>query len=228
MSGAGTAAPPSPGFRAAIDYGPLAIFFLVNFAAPAAAMVAIVSAVSDTLAGLPPDQAQTIARVIVATTAFVLATVAAMIASRLRLGRIAPMLWISGGLVVVFGALTVWFRDPRFLQMKPTIVYAMLAAVLAFGLVTGRPLLQSLLESAYPGLTTRGWRLLTRNWALFFLGMAALNELVWRTQGWDFWVGYKMWGAIPLTLVFAVANVPMLIRHGLRAGDAAPPVPPEG
>lgn len=216
------------GFVAAIDYGPLAVFFVANFLLPARAAVALVGSVSSTLDRLPDAQAEPVARVIVASAAFMIATLVAMVASRVRLGRISPMLWISGGLVLVFGLLTVWFRDPRFLQMKPTIVYVMLAAVLGFGLVTGRPLLEGLLGSAYPGLSAAGWRRLTRNWALFFLGMAALNEAVWRLTSWDFWVGYKLWGALPLTLIFAMAQVPMLMRHGLMTGDAAPPLPPDG
>ena len=213
----------SPSFRAVIDYGPLAVFFLANFLLPAAVAVRIVSGVSDVLVGLPPEQTKTIARVLVATAAFVVATLAAMIAAQVKLRRVPPMLWISGGLVVVFGGLTLWFRDERFLQMKPTLVYLMLAAVLAFGLATGRPLLQALLGSAYPGLSEAGWRKLTRNWALFFVAMAVANEVVWRWFGWDIWVAYKLWGAIPLTLLFAVANVPMLLRHGLQTEAPVPP-----
>lgn len=223
LSANGRQEAPSPAFRAAIDYGPLAVFFAANFLLPAAVAVRVVAGASDVLAGLSPDQAKTIARVLLATGAFVVATVAAMVAARVKLGRIPPMLWISGGLVVVFGGLTLWFRDERFLQMKPTIVYLMLAAVLAFGLATGRSLLESLLGSAYPGLTATGWRKLTRNWALFFVSMAAANEVVWRTFGWDVWVAYKLWGAIPLTLLFALANLPMLLRHGLQTGEPVPP-----
>ena len=90
-------------------------------------------------------------------------------------------------------------------------------------------MLQGLLGAAYPGLSADGWRLLTRNWAVFFAAMAVLNELVWRNTGFDFWLGFKVWGAIPLTLLFAVANVPMLMRHGLSAGDGAvaKELPPE-
>ena len=214
---------PSPFFRAAIDYGPLAVFFLANFLLPAALAVRIVSGLSDVLVGLAPEQARTIGRVLIATAAFVVATVAAMVAAQVKLKRIPPMLWISGGLVVVFGGLTLWFRDQRFLQMKPTLVYVMLAAVLTFGLATGRPLLASLLGGAYPGLTQAGWRKLTRNWALFFVGMAVANEVVWRSFGWDVWVAYKLWGAIPATLLFAIANVPMLLRHGLQTEVPVPP-----
>ena len=221
---------PSPGLRMAVDYAPLIVFFAVNFLAPAEPMRALVAGATPFLSDLDRVGALVIARVICATAAFMLATVAAIIVSRVKLGHVSPMLWISGALVVGFGALTIWFRDPRFIQMKPTIVYATFAAVLAFGLATGRPLLEGLLGSAYPGLSALGWRKLTRNWTLFFVAMAALNEAVWRGTNWDFWVGFKLWGAIPLTLGFALANVPMLMRHGLLVEDdaaAIKEVPPE-
>jgi len=135
------------------------------------------------------------------------------------------MLWLSAGLVIVFGALTLYFRDDTFIKMKPTIVYAMFSAILTFGLLTGRPLLQQMLETAYPGLSATGWRKLTINWAAFFACMAVLNEVVWRHSTWDFWVGFKLWGAVPLTLIFAGANIPMLLRHGLQLEKDAP-LPP--
>jgi intracellular septation protein len=219
----------SPGERMFVDYAPLIVFFAANFLIPASVSMRLVAATTGFLSDMDRVAALVIARVVVATAAFVVATVAAMALSFARTGRISPMLWLSGGLVVVFGGLTLYFNDPRFIQMKPTIVYAAFAAVLAFGLLTGRPLLEGLLGSAYPGLSADGWRKLTRNWAVFFVAMAALNELVWRTMGWDFWVSYKLWGAIPLTLLFAMANVPMLMRHGLQvAGDAVAEKPPEG
>jgi len=218
----------SPGLRMAVDYAPLIVFFLVNFLAPAAPMMRLVGSLSGFLDGMDRVGALVIARVICATAAFIVATIAAMIVSRVKLGTISPMLWISGGLVVVFGGLTLWFHDPRFIQMKPTIVYATFACVLAFGLFTGRPLLEGLLGSAYPGLTAVGWRKLTRNWTGFFIGMACLNEVVWRNTDWDFWVGFKLWGAIPLTLGFALANIPMLMRHGLEMEKDAIVETPEG
>ena len=187
------------GLRLALDYGPLIVFFAVNFLAPGPA----------------------IARILAATAAFMIAMAVALGISWWKTRHIPPMLLISGALVIVFGGLTIWFQDERFIKMKPTFVYAIFAAVLGFGLATGRPLLQLLLESAYPGLTADGWRKLTRNWALFFVCMASLNEAVWRNTNWDFWVGFKLWGAIPLTLLFAFANIPMLLRHGLNT-DANP------
>ncbi len=211
----------SPGLRMGVEYGPLLVFFAVNFLFPAGLAMRLVASGTGFLSDLDRAGALVIAKVIVATTAFVIATVAAMIVSKTKLGHISPMLWISGAFVVVFGGLTVYFHDPKFIQMKPSFVYGMFAALLGFGLLTGRPLLQGLLGTAYPGLTAEGWRKLTRNWALFFLFMAALNETVWRNTNWDFWVGFKLWGAIPLTLLFAFANIPMLLRHGLSTGDDA-------
>jgi intracellular septation protein len=218
----------SPGFRMAVDYAPLVVFFLINFLAPAEPMMRLVAATTGFLSDMDRVGALVIARVICATAAFVIATIAAMIASKVKLGSISPMLWISGALVVVFGGLTIYFHDPRFIQMKPTIVYATFAAVLAFGFVTGRPLLEGLLGAAYPGLDALGWRKLTRNWTFFFLGMAVLNEFVWRSTSWDFWVGFKLWGAIPLTLLFAFANIPMLLRHGLQTERDVVVETPEG
>lgn len=226
----------SPGLKLAIEYGPLLIFLAITFLAPGAPMLRWVNATPLTLADQPQADALALARVIVATAAFVVATVVALVVSRLRLGTIAPMLWLSGGLVIVFGGLTIWFRDPHFIKMKPTIVYILLGATLLFGLWTRRPLLQRLLGGAYPGLDDAGWSKLTRNWALFFLAMAAANEIVWRwteaamapEAALRAWTLYKMPGCMIVTMVFAAANVPMLLRHGLNMGDAAKTVPPEG
>jgi intracellular septation protein len=213
----------------AVDYAPLVVFFLVNFVAPAEPMMRLVAATTPFLADGDRVGALVIARVICATAAFMAATLVAIVVSKVKLGHVSPMLLISGALVGVFGALTIYFHDPLFIQMKPTIVYSTFAALLAFGLLTGRPLLEGLLGAAYPGLSAEGWRKLTRNWALFFIAMALLNEAVWRSTSWDFWVGFKLWGAIPLTLGFALANVPMLMRHGLLVEDgaAAKELPPE-
>ncbi len=198
-----------PLFRMALDFGPIVIFFAVN-----------------ALASGPK-----IVRVLVATTAFMLATAAAMLISKIKTGKVSPMLWLSGALVFVFGGLTLYFRDENFIKMKPTIVYAMFACILAFGLATGRPLLKMLLEAAYPGLDDGGWRKLTINWALFFIGMAIVNEFVWRSTSWDFWVGFKLWGVMPATMLFAAANIPMLLKHGLMAdkveAEAAAAPPPQ-
>lgn len=199
---------PSPLFRLALDIGPIAVFFLAN-----------------TLASGPQ-----IARALIATAAFMVAIVAAMAVSWWKFGRISPMLWFSGVLVIVFGAATLIFHNTTFIKVKPTVVYAMLAGLLAFGLATGRPMLKMMLETAYPGLTDIGWRKLTLNWAIFFGVMAVVNEVAWRTMapGDDLarWAAFKLYAVTPATLIFAFANIPMLLRHGLTA--ETPPVPPEG
>lgn len=191
------------GSQLLIDVGPLLVFFAVNFFAP----------VPQAL------------KIFVATGAFMAAMIAAMIYSAIRFRSISPMLWFSGVLVVIMGGITLWLHNETFIKMKPTIYYLFVSALLGFGLVADKPLLKRVLGAAYPGLDEEGWRKLTRNWAIFFLFLAALNEAVWRNTSTDFWVGFKLWGAIPLTFLFAAANVPMLIRHGLNREDAAPQEP---
>lgn len=190
----------SPGMKLALEYGPLILFFAVNFMVPGAPLV----------------------RLMAATVAFIIGIAVAIGLSLARIGRVSPMLLLTGVLVLVFGGLTLWFHDPRFIQMKPTIIYGLLAMLLAFGLLTGRPLLQQVLGTTYPGLSALGWRKLTINWMLFFLVLAVLNEVVRRYFSQDFWVGFKLWGVIPLTFLFAIANVPMLLKHGLQT---EPPTP---
>jgi intracellular septation protein len=194
---------PQGGARLLIDLGPLLVFFLANFLAPVPAVL----------------------KIFVATGAFMVAMIAAMLFSAIRYHRISPLLWFSGIMVVILGGLTIWLHDRTFIQMKPTIYYVLVSALLWFGLATDRPLLQRVLSSTYPGLDETGWMKLTRNWAIFFAFMAVLNEAVWRSTSWDFWIGFKLWGALPLTFLFAAANIPMLLRHGLMKEEAVPVEP---
>lgn len=195
---------PSGTARLLIDVGPLIVFFLVNFLAPVPSAM----------------------KIFVATGAFMAAMVAALVFAAIRYRYLSPLLLFSGVMVVILGGLTIWLHNETFIKVKPTIYYALVAALLTFGLATGRPLLKLVLGSAYPGLDEEGWRKLTRNWAIFFAVMAVVNELVWRNSTTDFWIGFKLWGAIPATLLFAVANVPMLMRHGLATDGQAKPVEP--
>jgi intracellular septation protein len=194
---------PQGGAKLLIDLGPLLVFFVVNFLAPVPAAL----------------------KIFVATGAFMVAMIAAMLFSAIRYRQISPLLWFSGVMVVILGGLTIWLHNEMFIKMKPTIYYALVAGLLAFGLVTGRPLLQRVLGSTYPGLDESGWTKLTRNWGIFFAFMAVLNEAVWRNSTTSFWIGFKIWGAIPLTFLFAAANIPMLLKHGLMREDAAPAEP---
>jgi len=189
---------PAGASKLLIDLGPLLVFFAVNFLAPVDPLV----------------------KIFVATGAFMVAMVAAVLYSAIRFRSVSPLLWFSGIMVVVLGGLTLYLHDESFIKLKPTIYYGFVAALLGFGLWKDKPLLKSVLGSAYPGLSDEGWRKLTRNWALFFLFMAVLNEAVWRNSSTDFWVGFKLWGAMPLTFLFAAANLPMLLRHGLSDPNA--------
>jgi intracellular septation protein len=197
---------PGPAARLLIDLGPLVVFFVTNAVAP-----------------VPP-----LLRIFYATGAFMAAMVVAIGFSAIRYRRISPILWFSGLMVIVLGGLTIWLHNETFIKIKPTIYYVTVAGILGFGLATGRNYLKVLLGTAYPGLSALGWRLLTRNWAIFFAVMAVLNEAVWRTTSTSFWIGFKLWGFLPATFLFALANVPMLMRHGmeLEKPAAEPPIPP--
>ena len=197
---------PSVAGRLMIDLGPLLVFFLVNFLAPV------------------PDML----KIFYATGAFMAAMIVAMMVSYFRYRQISPLLWFSGIMVVILGGVTIWLHNDTFIKMKPTVYYALIASLLVFGLATGRNLLKMVLGAAYPGLSERGWQLLTRNWAIFFMVMAVVNEAVWRNTDTSFWIGFKLWGFLPATFLFAIANVPMLMKHGmqLEKGKEEPPVPP--
>ena len=194
---------PTGGARLLVDIGPLLVFFLVNFFAPVPGAL----------------------KIFVATGAFMAAMIAALIYSAMRYRHVSPLLLFSGAMVVVLGGLTIWLHNETFIKVKPTIYYSLVAALLTFGLATGRSFLKTVLGSTYPGLDEEGWRKLTRNWAIFFAVMAVVNESVWRNSTTDFWIGFKLWGAIPATLLFAFANVPMLLKHGLSTEDK--PIAPE-
>lgn len=151
----------------------------------------------------------------VATGALMAATVISMIVSRLWLGHISATLVLTTILVVGFGALTLWLNDPRFIKMKPTMVNLLFAIALGGGLLTGRNFLKLLLGQAFQ-LTEEGWRKLTYRWIGFFLAMAVLNEIVWRNFSEATWASFKVFGILPLTIVFAMLQVGLMQRHGLE------------
>jgi intracellular septation protein len=168
-----------------IELGPLLVFFATN-------------AVAGIYAG---------------TAAFMVATFIALAAARIRHQKVPIMLLVSGVIVLVFGGLTLYLRDETFIKLKPTIVYSMFALLLAAGLMLKKPLLEMLFGSAF-ALTEEGWRKLTVRWIVFFIAMAVVNELVWRNFSTDTWVSFKVFGFLPLTLLFTLAQVPLLQRHG--------------
>lgn len=186
----------------ALDFGPLLIFFLTYKGA-----------------GWFWGAGNPITAMTFSTAAFMVAIVIAVVISKVKLGRVSPMLWLSALLILFFGTLTIIYHDQRFLQIKPTIIYAFFALMLFAGLLRGKPLLKYLLQAAYDGLTHTGWMKLSRNWALFFVAMAIANEVMRRSMSFDTWLAVKVWGVTIVSVVFAAANVPMLIRHGLDLGD---------
>ena len=199
---------PSGGIKLLIDIGPLVVFFAANYLAPVPGPL----------------------KIFFATGAFMIAMMAAMLVSQIKYKHISPLLWFSGLMVVVLGSLTIWLHNETFIKLKPTIYYLFVSGLLGFGLATKRPFLKTVLGSAYPGLDADGWTKLTRNWALFFAVMAVVNESVWRNSSTEFWIGFKLWGMLPLTFLFAALNVPMLMKHGLtkdEAEDASEPAPVE-
>ena len=186
----------------ALDFGPLLVFFL-----------------SYKGAGWIWGPGNPITAMMLGTAAFMVAIIIAVIVSKVKLGRVSPMLWLSAMLILFFGGLTIYFRDQSFIQLKPTIIYSFFALMLFAGLMRGKPLLKYLLQAAYDGLTEAGWRKLSRNWALFFIAMALANEVMRRTMTFDSWLAVKVWGVTIVSIVFAAANIPMLMRHGLDLGE---------
>jgi intracellular septation protein len=171
--------------KLAIELGPLLVFFAGN-------------AIAGIYAG---------------TAAFMVATVISLVVARLRYHKVPVMPLVSGAIVLVFGGLTLYLQDETFIKLKPTIVYTMFAVLLLAGLLFRKPVLELLFGPVFT-LTEEGWRKLTLRWTAFFFAMAVVNELVWRNFSTDAWVSFKAFGFLPLTFLFALAQVPLLQRHG--------------
>ena len=178
---------PHPMFKLATELGPLLIFFFVN------------SKVN----------------LFAATGAFMVAVVIAMVASYIVTKHVPVMAIVTAAVVIVFGTLTLILHDETFIKMKPTIVYTLFAAALGGGLLFGRSFIAIMFDQMF-NLTPHGWRVLTMRWALWFLAMAVLNEIIWRTQTTDFWVAFKVFGMVPLTMVFAITQMPLIKRYHLE------------
>lgn len=184
------------GLKLLVELGPLVVFFLVNWLAS--------KNLSD------PKQA-----IFWATGIFMAATVVSLIASRALFGRVAVMPMVTGVFVLIFGGLTLWLQNDQFIKMKPTIVNALFAGILTFGLATGRTFLKMVFGDVMR-LTNEGWRKLTIRWALFFIFLAFANEFIWRTFSTDVWVSFKVFGIMPLTMAFAISQVGLLKQYELH------------
>lgn len=183
---------PSSAWTMAVDYGPIFVFFA-----------------ADKLSGGGAHGA------LVATGAFMAAIIVAFVIAVTVLRRVAPMLWLSAILVLGFGGITLYLRDPKYIQMKPTAIYLLFAAVLLGGVFRRKAVLKWLFGPIFPGLDEEGWLKLSRNWAIFFLALAGANELMRNFLSFDTWLTLKVWGVTVVSILFGAANMPMLLRHGL-------------
>ena len=183
-----------------VDYGPVVIFFLVyRYFSP-----------SD-----KEDMVGEVLAVIKGTGTFMVAAVIALVVSKWKLQHVSPMLWLSTGLIVFFGTMTIFLRDAFWIQIKPTAIYLMFGLALLGGIARGKPLLKYLLQAAFDGLDDKGWMILSRNWGVFFLALAALNEGFRHFLSFGGWLQTKLYVFLPLSFLFTFAHMPMLLRHGM-------------
>lgn len=196
----------SPLLRPVLELGPLMVFFFANLK-------------GDWLAERFPALADFGGPLFIATALFMVATAVSLSASWMLTRTLPIMPLVSGVVVFVFGALTLWLRDETFIKMKPTIVNMLFAGVLLGGLVFKKSLLGHVFDSAFR-LDAEGWRKLTLRWGLFFILLAAINEIVWRNFSTDLWVAFKVWGIMPVTILFMMSQMPLIMRHSLEeAGE---------
>lgn len=154
--------------------------------------------------------------IFVATACFMAAVLLALALGFVREKRLSPMPLVTAILVLVFGGLTLYLRNDVFIKIKPTILYALFGTLLLGGLAFNRLLIKYVFSAAFE-LSEAGWRNLTWRWAAFFLCLAALNEVVWRSFSTSVWVAFKVWAVIPLIFLFALAQTPLILKHEIRA-----------
>jgi intracellular septation protein len=195
----------NPLLKLVLDLGPLVLFFLAN--SRPALFLPLVAPL------LPADVASgDRVGIFVATAVFMAAVVVALAISYALTRHLPVMPLVTAVVVLVFGSLTLILHDELFIKLKPTIIYLLFGGVLLGGLALGKPVLGVVFDSVFH-LTEEGWRRLTLRWALFFLALAVLNEIVWRTQSTDFWVNFKVFGVVPLTFLFAAMQYPLLTKY---------------
>jgi intracellular septation protein len=200
--------PENPLLKLVLEMGPLVAFFLSNskpeWFRPLLAPVLPASLITGPQSGI-----------FVATAVFMVAMLVSLVLTKTLMGKLPIMPLVSGAVVLVFGGLTLWLQDDLFIKLKPTIVNTLFGTVLLGGLAMGKPLLPYVLDSVFR-LTDEGWRKLTFRWGVFFFVLAAINEIVWRGFSTDFWVAFKVWGVMPITIIFAMAQVGILQNYELK------------
>ena len=197
----------NPMLKLALDIGPLLLFFVAN--SRPALFLPLFGPLLPTRVGSGEHVG-----IFVATAVFMTAVVIALVISYLLTRHLPIMPVITAVIVLVFGSLTLILHDEQFIKLKPTIIYLLFGGVLLGGLAFGKPLLGTVFDSVFH-LSEEGWRKLTLRWALFFFGLAGLNEIVWRTQTTDFWVSFKVFGVLPLTFLFAALQFPLMSKYAV-------------
>ena len=174
-------------FKFVTDIGPLVIFFYFYY-----------NSGKDLKVAIPP---------------LIIATIVSVLFVWVLEKKVPMVPLLSGILVTLFGGLTIYFKNPIFIYMKPTIINILFAFALFFGkYFTKEPVLKKILGKSLP-LSDEGWKILNNRWVYFFFGLAALNELIWRTQSEEFWVNFKVWGMLPITFIFTAFQVPLITKH---------------
>lgn len=197
LSGA-DAAPKAEDFKPqliklALELGPLVVFFVVNARAG----------------------------IFTGTAWFMAAMAISLVLSWVMLKRVAIMPLVTAVVVLVFGGLTLWLQDDTFIKIKPTIVNVMFGSVLLIGMLFGHSLLKYVFGDVYK-LKAEGWAKLTLRWGVFFFVLAIINEIVWRNFSTDFWVGFKIWGNMPITFAFTLFQLPLLTKYAETPEEDVP------
>jgi intracellular septation protein len=214
MTDAATQKPPENALlKLVLEMGPLMVFFLANNR-PQLFRPFLGAFLPATIMEGPQSG------IFIATAAFMIAMLISLVLTKVLMGKLPIMPLVSGVVVLVFGGLTLWLQDDLFIKLKPTIVNSLFGAVLLGGLAFGKPLLPYVLDSVFR-LTPEGWRKLTLRWGIFFFILAAINEIVWRGFSTDTWVAFKVWGVMPITIIFAMSQVGILQAHELKDEDRA-------
>jgi intracellular septation protein len=194
----------NPWLKLALEMGPLILFFFAN------SRLALFTPFIGPL--LPETMGGEKAGIFVATAVFMIAILISLAVSYALTRHLPVMAMVTAVIVVVFGGLTLVLHDDTFIKMKPTIIYLLFTGLLLGGLAFNKPLLAIVFDSVFD-LNEEGWRKLTVRWAMFFLALAVLNEIVWRTQTTNFWVSFKAFGVLPLTFIFAALQYPLLQKY---------------
>ena len=174
-------------YKLLIDIGPLAVFFIFY-----------------TRSGLQAS-----------ILPFMVATIIAVLFSYILEKKIPIMPTVGAGIVLLFGGLTIYFDNDVFFKMKPTIINLLFAVILYGGIIINKPFLKYLLGAALK-LEEQGWKILTQRWIGFFIALAVLNEIVWRTQSTDVWVNFKVFGILPITFIFTMTQFPLIKKYQIE------------